>query len=154
MKQLFIKAYDYIAYTYRFLFLCSFSCEYVISYIFFSITFQPWKTYVYDLGMTCTFYLRAHLDYLRKQRHPSVTQIQLNRQVSERQASKFQHDTRKRKKKHREQDEEHGKRSRSVLEWFRHLNLKPETSTMDEWWFPKELKLEILEVSMCEKSLV
>ncbi|CAG8784638.1 22573_t:CDS:2, partial [Gigaspora rosea] len=69
---------------------------------------RPWKTYVYDLGMHCTFYLRSHLDHLRRQKY-SDPQIALDRDVEQ------------------------------------HLKLKPDLSVMEEWWFPKELKLEIQE---------
>ncbi|CAG8579259.1 8893_t:CDS:10 [Funneliformis caledonium] len=105
---------------------------------------KPWKTYVYDLGMSCTFYLRNHLDHLRRQKY-SDPQCDLDLDVKQRQSEKFAKENVKRKRKQREQDESYSERMRSVLQCFSDWKLKAELSIMEEWWFPKELKLEIHE---------
>ncbi|RIA87977.1 hypothetical protein C1645_776083 [Glomus cerebriforme] len=105
---------------------------------------KPWKTYVYDLGMNCTFYLRNHLDHLRRQKY-SDPQTDLDRDVEQRQSEKFAKENFKRKRKQREQEESYSERTQAILHCFRDLDLKEELSVMEEWWFPKELKLEIHE---------
>ncbi|CAG8510309.1 15244_t:CDS:10 [Acaulospora morrowiae] len=105
---------------------------------------KPWKTYVYDLGMHCTFYLRAHLDHLRRQKF-SDPQAVLDANVSKRQAERFGKENAKRKRKQREQEESFTERTSAILRCFEELRLKRDLSVMDEWWFPKELKLEIHE---------
>ncbi|CAG8453428.1 12481_t:CDS:10 [Acaulospora colombiana] len=105
---------------------------------------KPWKTYVYDLGMHCTFYLRAHLDHLRRQKY-SDPQIALDDNVSKRQSERFDKENAKRKRKQKEQEESFAERTSAILRCFEDLRLKPDLSVMDEWWFPKELKLEIHE---------
>ncbi|GBC13915.1 uncharacterized protein OCT59_014203 [Rhizophagus irregularis] len=105
---------------------------------------KPWKTYVYDLGMNCTFYLRNHLDHLRRQKY-SDPQSDLDRDVEQRQSEKFAKENFKRKRKQKEQEESYNERTQAILRCFRDSNLKEELSVMEEWWFPKELKLEIHE---------
>ncbi|KAG9306663.1 hypothetical protein G9A89_004210 [Geosiphon pyriformis] len=105
---------------------------------------KPWKTYVYDLGMQCTFYLRAHLDHLGRQKWSDSTK-DLDRAVAQRQAQRFIMENAKRKRKQREQEEAYADRTKSILQCFRDLGLKSDLSVMEEWWFPKELKLEIHE---------
>ncbi|GBC04673.1 hypothetical protein RclHR1_00580038 [Rhizophagus clarus] len=105
---------------------------------------KPWKTYVYDLGMNCTFYLRNHLDHLRRQKY-SDSQSDLDRDVEQRQSEKFAKENFKRKRKQKEQEESYAERTQAILHCFRDSNLKEELSVMEEWWFPKELKLEIHE---------
>ncbi|KAF0386970.1 hypothetical protein F8M41_011291 [Gigaspora margarita] len=105
---------------------------------------RPWKTYVYDLGMHCTFYLRSHLDHLRRQKY-SDPQIALDRDVEQRQSERFSKENAKRKRKQKEQDDSFTERTKSILKCFEDLKLKPDLSVMEEWWFPKELKLEIQE---------
>ena len=95
--------------------------------------------------MNCTFYLRNHLDHLRRQKY-SDPQCDLDRDVEQRQSVKFAKENAKRKRKQREQEESYSERTKSILQCFNDLKLKPELSIMDEWWFPKELKLEIHEV--------
>ncbi|CAG8566457.1 5784_t:CDS:10 [Ambispora leptoticha] len=105
---------------------------------------KPWKTYVYDLGIPCTFYLRKHLDHLRRQKWSECTK-NLDKVVAYRQTMKFTMENTKRKRKQREQEEAFAQRTQSIIKCFCGLKLKPDLSVMDEWWFPKELKLEIHE---------
>ncbi|CAG8464527.1 1869_t:CDS:10 [Ambispora gerdemannii] len=105
---------------------------------------KPWKTYVYDLGIPCTFYLRKHLDHLRRQKWSECTK-NLDKEVTHRQTMKFTMDNTKRKRKQEEQEAAFTQRTKGILKCFFDLQLKPDLSVMDEWWFPKELKLEIHE---------
>jgi hypothetical protein len=95
--------------------------------------------------MNCTFYLRNHLDHLRRQKY-SDPQSDLDRDVEQRQSEKFAKENFKRKRKQKEQEESYNERTQAILRCFRDSNLKEELSVMEEWWFPKELKLEIHEV--------
>ncbi|CAG8558950.1 2382_t:CDS:10 [Dentiscutata erythropus] len=115
---------------------------------------EPWKTYVYDLGMHCTFYLRSQLDHLRRQKY-SDPQIALDRDVEQRQSERFSKENAKRKRKQKEQDDSYTERTKSILKCFEELKLKPDLNVMEEWWFPKELKLEIQETnnSLARKRL-
>ncbi|CAG8768374.1 6088_t:CDS:2, partial [Racocetra persica] len=106
---------------------------------------RAWKTYVYDLGMHCTFYLRSHLDHLRRQKY-SDPQIALDKDVEQRQSERFSKENARRKRKQREQDDSYTERTKSILKCFSDLKLKPDLNVMEEWWFPKELKLEIQEI--------
>jgi hypothetical protein len=96
--------------------------------------------------MNCTFYLRNHLDHLRRQKY-SDPQSDLDRDVEQRQSEKFTKENFKRKRKQKEQEDSYTERTQAILRCFRESHLKEELSVMEEWWFPKELKLEIHEVN-------
>lgn len=97
--------------------------------------------------MHCTFYLRTHLDHLRRQKY-SDPQIALDADVEKRQSERFVKENFKRKRKQREQEESYIERTAAILQCFKDLRLKADLTVMEEWWFPKELKLEIQEVSL------
>ncbi|CAJ0626675.1 10814_t:CDS:2 [Entrophospora sp. SA101] len=65
--------------------------------------------------------------------------------LKKRQAERFTKEITKRKRKQREQEQSCAERTHAILRCFKELRLKAELSVMEEWWFPKELKLEIQE---------
>ncbi|CAJ0847631.1 2633_t:CDS:2, partial [Entrophospora sp. SA101] len=91
----------------------------------------PWKTFVYDLGMYCTFYLRNHLEHLRRQKYMDP-QIYLDLDVQKRQAERFTKEITKRKRKQREQEQSCAERTHAILRCFKELRLKAELSVMEE----------------------
>ncbi|CAG8817063.1 24943_t:CDS:2, partial [Dentiscutata erythropus] len=93
---------------------------------------KSWKTYVYDLGMHCTFYLRTHLDHLRRQKY-SDPQIALDADVEKRQSERFEKENLKRKRKQREQEDSYIERTAAVLQCFKDLRLKADLAVMEEW---------------------
>jgi len=103
--------------------------------------------------MNCTFYLRNHLDHLRRQKY-SDPQPDLDSYVQQRQSERFAKENLKRRRKQKEQDESHTERTQAILRCFKELSLKQDLTVMEEWWFPKELKLEIHEVPFLDLMII